>query len=170
MDAVKLKAQALSISRSADAAVDEKQGVVRKRGPVSLHPEDAISSLQLTQEEDDTWHKSICAALNPCGVRRERFNRHGFVSMALPPVQNARLSCQQGVFLFNGAEGLTFESSLKCMIDGDSGDWYKRFQIPQSVLTDIESNLFQMNIHELSLFPDIEGLAGFVRQKVRLHW
>ena len=27
-----------------------------------------------------------------------------------------------------------------------------------------------MNIHDLSLFPDIEGLAGFIRQKIRLHW
>jgi hypothetical protein len=27
-----------------------------------------------------------------------------------------------------------------------------------------------MNIHELSLFPDIQGLAGFVRQKLRLYW
>jgi hypothetical protein len=27
-----------------------------------------------------------------------------------------------------------------------------------------------MNIHELSLFPDMEGLAGFVRQKLRLYW
>jgi hypothetical protein len=23
---------------------------------------------------------------------------------------------------------------------------------------------------QLSLFPDVEGLAGFVRQKIRLHW
>jgi hypothetical protein len=27
-----------------------------------------------------------------------------------------------------------------------------------------------MNIHDLSLFPDIEGLAGFLKQRARLHW
>jgi hypothetical protein len=27
-----------------------------------------------------------------------------------------------------------------------------------------------MNIHDLALFPDMEGLAGFINQKIRLHW
>jgi hypothetical protein len=33
-----------------------------------------------------------------------------------------------------------------------------------------ERRLFQMNIHDLALFPDMEGLATFVRQKARLHF
>jgi hypothetical protein len=28
----------------------------------------------------------------------------------------------------------------------------------------------QVNIHDLALFPDMEGLAGFIKQKIRLHW
>jgi hypothetical protein len=38
------------------------------------------------------------------------------------------------------------------------------------VLSGIEEKLFQMNIHEMSLFPDMQGLAGFLRQKLRLYW
>ena len=48
--------------------------------------------------------------------------------------------------------------------------WYNVFEIPSRLLPEVEDRLFQMNIHELSLFPDVEGLAGFIRQKVRLHW
>ena len=46
--------------------------------------------------------------------------------------------------------------------------WYKRFRVPAAQLTKIEGKLFQYNIHDLSLFPDTEGLAGFVKQKLRL--
>jgi hypothetical protein len=51
-------------------------------------------------------------------------------------------------------------------IDG----WYKRFQVPVKQLSKIEEKLFQFNIHDLSLFPDTEGLAGFVKQKLRLQF
>jgi hypothetical protein len=44
------------------------------------------------------------------------------------------------------------------------------FRIPASLLLDIEKKLFRMNIHELTLFPDLAGLAGFLDQKVRLYW
>ena len=37
-------------------------------------------------------------------------------------------------------------------------------------LDEIEERLFQMNIHEQALFPDMEGLAGLICQKLRLHW
>lgn len=78
---------------------------------------------------------------------------------------------EQGVFLFSGAEGRTFEDSLEMMMQDTRGPWHKRFRNhPAASLPEIEEELFQLNIHELSLFPDTEGLAGFVRQKLRLHW
>jgi hypothetical protein len=40
----------------------------------------------------------------------------------------------------------------------------------EDALVDAEARLFQMNINDLSLFPDIEGVAGYVRQKARLLW
>jgi hypothetical protein len=56
------------------------------------------------------------------------------------------------------------------MMQGEKQQWYKRFRVPEDALEKVEEQLFQFNIHDLSLFPDIEGLAGFVRQKIRLHW
>jgi hypothetical protein len=49
-------------------------------------------------------------------------------------------------------------------------DWYRVYDIDAGAASDIEQKLFQMNIHEQSLFPDMEGLAGLIRQKMRLHW
>ena len=89
--------------------------------------------------------------------------------MAMPPNQNARLASQQGVFLLNSTQDKTFEESLKRMMNGID-NWYKRFRIHGAELSDIEKQLFRFNIHDLSLFPDIEGLAGFVRQKLRLKY
>jgi hypothetical protein len=96
------------------------------------------------------------------------YRKHGFVLFALPPIQNLRLSNQQGVFLLNCAEGLTFSDSLFKMMKPDDS-WYRLFRIPASLLPEIEKKLFRMNIHELIMFPDMEGVAGFLDQKVRLH-
>ena len=106
---------------------------------------------------------------NPLKGRRNYFDKNGFVAFALPSVQNRRLSSQQGALLFNGPEKPTFEESLFTMMSGSKKVWYRRFLIPNT-LAGIEEKLFQMNIHELSLFPDIQGLAGFVRQKLRFYW
>jgi hypothetical protein len=114
--------------------------------------------------------KIVSKALAATGLRRRRFNESGFVALALPSIQNLRLSNQQGVFLFNGAEGLTFDQSLFKMMATYESPWCRLFQIPASELSEIERRLFQMNIHDLALFPDMEGLAGFINQKTRLHW
>ena len=47
---------------------------------------------------------------------------------------------------------------------------FKRFRVPADQFSNIEKKLFQFNIHDLSLFPDTEGLAGFVKQKLRLQF
>ncbi|MGA2986461.1 MAG: FRG domain-containing protein [Terriglobia bacterium] len=116
--------------------------------------------------------RMLSEALSPRRVRRNYFDKSGFVAFALPSTHNRRLSCQQGAFLFNGAEKPTFQQSLFKMMSGSSKGWCRQLLIPNTLATRkiIEDKLFQMNIHELSLFPDMEGLAGFVRQKLRLYW
>jgi len=135
-----------------------------------VRPEEAASSLQQAESEDQGWDALTRNALAPDGIRRVHFNRNGFVSVASPTFYNSRLSSQQGLFLFNGAESSVFEVSLEDMMHDVKKPWYKRFRVPEGSLEEIEKQLFQVNIHELSLFPDITGLAGFVRQKIRLHW
>jgi len=56
------------------------------------------------------------------------------------------------------------------MMSGSKKGWCRRLLIRNTLAARIEEKLFQMNIHELSLFPDMQGLAGFVRQKLRLYW
>jgi hypothetical protein len=121
-------------------------------------------------DETEADRAMLSAALRPHAVRRNYFDKKGFVAFALPPVENQRLSSQQGCFLFNGAEALPFQESLFRMMDGYGESWRKLFRIPTVGLREIEERLFQMNIHELSLFPDMQGLAGLIRQKLRLYW
>jgi hypothetical protein len=168
-DSVALRRRAAIIIREANHLVKKSQNVPPTRR-VLMSPENFSSSLQRAQEEDDFWEAAMRDALNPGGIQREHFNQKGLITVALPPIQNSRLSSQQGVFLFNAAEDLTFEESLYRMMGEVQGGWYRRFRVPEKVLTQMEEHLFQVNIHDLSLFPDAEGLAGFVRQKLRLYW
>jgi len=130
----------------------------------------AQSEADVFRTQSEAWKRMLADALSPHPVRRHYFERKGFVAFALPSVQNRRLSSQQGAFLFNGAEKLTFQESLFRMMNGAKKGWCRQFRIPKMALAGIEEKLFQMNIHDLSLFPDIQGLAGFVRQKLRLYW
>ncbi|MGI9075202.1 MAG: FRG domain-containing protein [Bryobacteraceae bacterium] len=170
IDAAALREQAAITSREADQKSTEQKADSAEGHKVSFRLADAASALQQAQEEEASWDALIAHALDPCGTRRQLFNGNGFVAVAMPPLQNSRLSSQQGLFLFNGAEDSTFESSLEGMMANAEQQWYQRFRVPEKALEKIEEQLFQFNIHDLSLFPDIEGLAGFVRQKIRLHW
>lgn len=135
-----------------------------------LNPPGSWTAADRLREGDRFWQTAIEGALTARGVQRSVYERKGFVVFALPPVQNRRSSSQQGAFLLSGAEGITFQESLSKMMVDQRGEWCKCFSIPDEVTQEFEENLFQMNIHDLSLFSDLEGLAGFIRQKIRLHW
>lgn len=46
--------------------------------------------------------------------------------------------------------------------------WLRRIRINQAVREEILRKLFQMNVHELALFPDLDALARFLRQKAQI--
>jgi predicted RNase H-like HicB family nuclease len=143
----------------------------RLKPPVlSINPIMFADTRDQLESDRREWLTALARALTPDCVRRAHFNKTGFVGLAEPTLQNRRLSSQQGLFLFNGAVELSFKESLFKMMDGRGADWCKRFRVPVCLRDDIERNLFRMNVHDLSLFPDIEGLAGFIRQETRLHW
>ena len=129
------------------------------------------------QELQELIDKSLASNVKD----REKLNKRGCVCVAPPSVFNPRLVNQQGVFLVNFARGLSLEESLTMMMEEKqpkekprfripASRWRKQFDIPVRSIPDIEKRLFQMNIHEQSLFPDLEGLTGLIRQKIRLHW
>jgi hypothetical protein len=144
--------------------------VRRNRRIPSLDPRFFRTDRDTYEGNHTAWRERTRAAVAPQDIVRSHFNEKGFVDLALPPVQNRRLSNQQGVFLVNGAEALTFRDSLFAMMAGQGGAWSKLYHVSSAALLEIEKKLFDMNIHELSMFPDGEGLAGFVRQKARLHF
>ena len=119
-----------------------------------------------TQELQVMVKKSLVAS----DTYKVELKRQGCVAVASPPTFNPRLASQQGAFLVNFAEELNLCESLKKMMEGYATDWCKCFDIIGDSAADIKRRLFQMNVHEQSLFPDMEGLAGFIHQKIRLHW
>jgi hypothetical protein len=111
----------------------------------------------------------ITESLSAKETYRGEMNRQGCVCAASPPTFNPRLASQQGTFLLNLAQGLSFNESLVKMMSPCTG-WCKTANIEARAIPEIEGRLFQRNIHEQSLFPDMEGLAGMIRQRIRLHW
>jgi len=174
IDAAALRDMALRVHRETDDKIRRRsEGDTnrnRRRYRLSLAPEDMASSLQLATDEESLWTRMLSEALAPCGVRREHYNKAGFVAVAQPRSFNPRVATQQAAFLFNAAEGLSLESSLERFMSSLPGEWFRRVQIPEAILRECEDRLFQMNIHELSLFPDAQGLTGNISQKMRLHW
>jgi hypothetical protein len=138
-------------------------------GRVGIGPDDWSTALDNVTAETHGGRTLIAESLSATRTRRTELNRQGAVCATLPPSFNPRLASQQGVFLLNCAEELSFNSSLIRMMGSRSG-WFKTFDVAAEAISEIEPKLFQMNIHEQSLFPDIEGLAGLIRQKTRLHW
>jgi hypothetical protein len=137
----------------------------------SLHPDDYASISDNMRRAADTRRTIAEEILHATGTFRSELGRQGCVCVALPPTSSPRLASQQGLFLFNGVEELTFEQSLGLMMgNSEHREWCKAFDIPLEVLEEVENRLFQMNVHEQSLFPDMFGLAGFVKQRTRLHF
>lgn len=149
---------------------DQKRKGVKVFKPVSLNPDDFATEGDSVEAESKSLKKIILESMLATGTYRAELERQGCIAVALPSAFNPRLANQQGVFLMNCSEGLSFGESLKKMMPKSTKQWCKRFDIEVDAASDIEQRLFQMNIHEQALFPDLEGLAGFIRHKIRLHW
>ena len=154
-----------SMAQSKSTLRGKSQG--RKRVKFGL--DDFASQLDVLKGDTRAMRRLVKKALGATSTLRGEINRGGCVCGVRPPSFNPRLANQQGVFLLNCADDLTFGESLEKMMGG-AQDWRKTFDIPGRLLPEIENRLFQMNIHEQSLFPDLEGLAGLIRQEIQLHW
>lgn len=170
IDAQALVTQAKKRRREGDKAERKRKSARGERTRIFKVPPYPGSNSDSLHHERVSWADLLSKALGGAGFHKNVFNREGLIALALPPVQNQRLSSQQGAFLLNGADDLTFKESLFKMMNGCQDGWYQVLAINPSILDEAERKLFQMNVHELSLFPDMEGLGGFIRQKCRLHW
>lgn len=155
--------------KASNAARIRREGDHGQTAYVSFHPDDSSSRAEVLRSSIAEMQRYAGPVLAATGTVRSELNRLGCISVGYPSVLNPRLSNQQGLFLFNGAEELTFEASLTKMMASET-DWYRSFDIAEHAFSEIERRLYQMNIHEQSLFPDLYGLAGLIKQRIRLHW
>lgn len=166
----RFKDAAWSARRKEFEREQKRQGVTAEPPrAVSLHPDSYGTAPDFMKSQVEETRSLINEALAAVGTRRAEQARSGCVCVASPPSFNPRLASQQGVFLVNCTEDLTLRQSLMRMM-GDKPGWCVMADINVGAADEIEERLFQMNIHEQSLFPDMEGLAGFIRQRTRLHW
>jgi hypothetical protein len=135
-----------------------------------MNPDSFMTIGDEIDHEIPALRKLIDDSIDATGPYRTELERQGCVAVALPPAFNPRLACQQGVFMVNSVEEFSFCESLNKMMANSGTQWGKRFDIAADAVLETEQRLFQMNIHEQTLFPDMEGLGGFIRQKIRLHW
>jgi hypothetical protein len=168
MDSQAIAGRSRAVVTRARQAEWERRGE-RHGGRVSSRSDDAASDRDVLKSEALAMRRRTEEVLAATGTFRAELNRQGCVCVALPPSFNPRLASQQGLFLLNGAEDLPFATSLARMMTGRA-DWCRAFDIQVGLLSEIERRLFQMNIHEQSLFPDMHGLAGLINQRIRLHW
>lgn len=171
INAHKINKRFQSVAFTAEAEERERSGA-QKYQTASLHPYDMYTPADTVRDQLHGLQALVAKSLAASSTFRGVLAREGGVAAAAPPAFNPRLASQQGVFLVNCAEELDFGLSLEKMMKSTAGEWCKCFDVTldddQSL--DIQRRLLQMNIHEQSLFPDMEGLAGFIRQKTRLQW
>lgn len=166
-----LNTQAVRVALKARRAGTASRAKSNPKKPqaASLHPDFFSTSRDEMAAETEVLREFITESFGWDGIRRGTLNRQGCVCAIAPPWFNPRLASQQGLFLLNCAENRTFASSLDKMMEAQEG-WQRTVEIPRELAPAIEERLFQMNIHDQSLFPDPEGLAGLIRQKIRLQW
>jgi hypothetical protein len=162
--AIRDRSQAIAVE--ARNKCRESRGEKIPRRLASLTP--ALSS-DVIKEEITARRKLAEDAISGTEIFRRYLNQRGFICIVSPGSFNARLASQQGLFLLNGAEKFTFAQSLRMMMNGQE-NYQQAFDVPADMAPECEKQLFQMNIHEQSLFPDVEGLAGLIRQQVELYW
>ncbi len=89
------------------------------------------------------------------------------INHADPAVLNQRITAQLGTFLVPGS----LDKSVEEIIDGLYGkSALVKFILPQAIRREAMSSLHNRNIHNVSLFPDLNGLATSLRYELESHW
>ncbi len=104
----------------------------------------------------------------------------GLVAEVLPRSSNERMSFQQGTFLATCNHNISFESSLRLMMTcsiahaqateqaHNEKPWVRQFAFPLELREEILKHLYDVNVHALTLFPDLDGLGRLLADKYHL--
>ena len=103
----------------------------------------------------------------------DEYKDEGLIAELPPRWANARMAFQQGTFLLNCNHRLSFMQSLERMMDGaslSSDLWVRKLVFPWTLREKIWTFLYDRNIHPLTLFPDLDGLAHLLKLKNDVLW
>lgn len=91
------------------------------------------------------------------------------ILIAEPKIMNQRLSVQRGTFAItkNLDEGLE-----KVLVDyyDNNGDTIVKFILPKKIRKEAMLDLYNSNITNATLFPDIVGMAKSIAYELEFHW
>ena len=115
--------------------------------------------------------RAVFRVARPPGNEFLIHSRKRMVVPVHPRTHNDRLAAQQGTFLCIGDPDASFgENLLGCMSDTvvkDQSVLY-RLVVDKSAAPEILARLSTMNIHQASLFPDLQGYARFIADSLVL--
>ncbi len=89
------------------------------------------------------------------------------LSHADPAVLNQRITAQLGTFIVPGR----LDQSVEDVIDRLCGkNALVKIVLPQAIRGEGMRSLMNRNVHNASLFPDLNGLAASLRYELEFHW
>lgn len=84
-----------------------------------------------------------------------------------PGVMNRRLTAQLGTFVVPGV----LDEPVETIIDAMCGpDALVKFVLSKNLRDSAMRSLYDRNVHNASLFPDLNGLAASLRYELETHW
>jgi hypothetical protein len=138
----------------------------------------AIWALSLSEFKNKHWwatkagvregqDSGLRVALDPEFTLYATERHEGLIRIFTPATESLRASAQQGCFLYNCNLNMSFEASLAEMMQSNSA-WLYRILIPGQLRPEFLKRLMWMNVHGLSLFPDLDGLSRFLALKLEI--
>lgn len=103
------------------------------------------------------------AILNKCP------KKNNFVLIAEPKIMNQRLSVQRGTFAITKSLDEGLEKVLVDYYD-NNGDTIVKFILPKKIRKEAMLDLYNSNITNATLFPDIVGMAKSIAYELEFHW
>ena len=142
------------------------------------HPEpySAVWALSMRSLKHEEWWETkeptrvesqLKVALDEPFTQACTEENRSLVRLCTPGFESQRISSQQGCFLYNCNLAESFEESLKGMMGSGQG-WAYKLLIPQASRQEFLRKLLWMNVHPVSLFPDLDGLSRFLKMKSEL--
>jgi FRG domain len=109
------------------------------------------------------------ASLREPGLYEGTFlaNKSMVVTLGEPGIMNQRLTAQLGTFVIPGVLDVPTETIVESHCGPDA---LVKLVLRRSLRAEALRSLYSRNVHNASLFPDLNGLAASLRYELESHW